>query len=103
LRLLLVALVFAGVLPTAPVFDASATWSDTSSDARIVAPTAHATSPTATDSRSNVPHCATCVVVGAASSSATLVARARRVAAPRAEPEGVARWILGHATSTAIP
>jgi hypothetical protein len=103
LRLLLVAFVFAVALPTARAFDASAAWSDTAGAIEIVAPTAHVDSPTATDSRSSVPQCATCTVFGAASSSSRLVAKARRVAAPRTEPDGVARWILGHATTSAIP
>lgn len=104
MRLFLVTLcVFAWALPSARAVEVSTTWNASPDEIEFVAPSAQAASIALTTSRSDSPDAASGLATRAASPTQVFAATACDVAAAPAVPHGVTRWILGHATTSAIP
>jgi hypothetical protein len=103
LRLLVVALcVFAWTLPVAQRLDVGATSRDAHHDVEFVAHTAQLASFGVTKSRAGDAPEAGCALACVASSP-TVSASARTVLSAPPVPRRATRWILRHATTSAIP
>lgn len=90
-------------LPSARALELSTPWSGASDEIELVAPTDQATPIALASSRSVAPEQASNPIGREPSSAATLSAPRFGVAAAHPASNGVARWILGRTSTSAIP
>jgi len=104
MRLLAVALlVFAWSLPVAQALDVDATWSHSHHDVEFAPPGAQPSSFAMTKSRSSDPPAPDCSTIRVERPPTTVSAAAQTALSAPAVATRATRWILRHATTSAIP